>query len=248
MRYVIYIIILFILLISGCEKNPLPLVDFNSIKLDTFIVNNYTRDAKLLYYNEINSNPNHLNRNNPILDTSEITKILKIIQTVYSSNSPERNAVFNIYKIHARYCFSFNSIVLKVHPDLPEIINMVNRIHPTGNQALDDILSIYGFDSVKTAYSYPNYPFLRIFTKKELNMISAMDRFNANSSIIRAEVDSRCSGDGNTITLERRAHFAKIVFSIVSGDCPEGCIYHKYWEFILIDGKPIFVSVKRYEH
>jgi hypothetical protein len=48
---------------------------------------------------------------------------------------------------------------------------MVNRIHPTGNQALDDILSTYGFDSVKTAYSYPNFPWLTIFTKKELTMI-----------------------------------------------------------------------------
>jgi len=246
MRHVIYITILFILLISGCEKNPVPLVDYSSIKLDTFIVNNFTRDAKLLYYNEIYNNPDHFNRNNPILDTSEITKILKIIQTVYNSNSSERNAVFNEYKIHARYCYSFSSIGLKVQPNLPEIINMVNRIHPTGNQALDNILSSYGLDSVKTASGYPTFPWLTIFTKKELNMIPAMDRFNSNSSIILAEIDSECAGDGNTITLTRTANSAIIIFSIGSGDCPAGCIYHKYWEFKLINGEPI--SVKTYEH
>ena len=221
-------------------------MDSRSIILDTFIVNNYAKDAKLLYYNELYNNSTHFNRNNPILDTAEITKILKIIQAVYNSNLPEKNVVFNEYKIHARYCYSFNSIGLKVHTNLPEIQNMVNRIHPTGNKSLDDLLTTYGLDSVKTAYSYPNFPWLTIFTKKELNMIPVVDKFNANSSIILAEMDAGCIGDGNTISLTRTENSAIIVFTIGSGDCPAGCIYHKYWEFSVIDGEPIFVKI--YEH
>jgi hypothetical protein len=238
-------ILAFLLLfsISGCEKNKEPFVDYSTIRLDPFIVNNYTKDAKLLYFNEVYKNPNHFNRENPVLDTSEIAKILKIIQEVYNSNLPEKDIVFNEYKIHARYCYSFNSISLKVKPSLPEIQNMVNRIHPTGNQALDDLLNTFGFDSVKTAYSYPSFPWLTIFTKSELNMIPVVDSFNANSSIILAEMGGGCIGDGNTIFLTRNEHSARIIFTIGTGDCPSGCTYHKYWEFSVIDGESIAVKI-----
>jgi hypothetical protein len=243
MRYVTSMTILFILLLSGCKKSTAPLFDYNSIKLDTFIVNNYSRDAKILYYNEIYNNPEHINRNNPILDTNEIKKILKIIQAVYDLNSKESNTIFKSNKIHTALINSFNTIELKVDPTLPEIKKMINRVRPTGNQDLDNLLNTYSLDSVKTL-SYTTFSWVTLCTKKEFNMIAIMNKFNQNPSIILAEVGS-FGGDGNRITLSRTINSTNIIFSIGTGDCPSGCTYHKYWDFKMIEGEPI--SVKIYE-
>lgn len=234
--------------ISACEKTQLPdlkhdSIKLDSVRLDTFIINNYYKDAKLLYYNEIYQDSTHFDRNNPIIDTSEITKVLKIIQTVYTLNSPESDTVFKTYKIHARLCYTFNSIYLEVQTNQPEIINLSKGVIPTGNQQLDNLLMTYQFDSVQTFYSYPSFNWLIIFSKKEYNLIPIVNKFSLIPSIILTDWEKGyCIGDGNTITLIRSHDSAQMIFSVGDGDCPSGCEYHKYWEFHIEDNKAIFVK------
>ena len=155
----ILIIIVFLIAFLSCEQentNPSvsnPIV----VELDTFIVNNYIEDAKSLYFHEIITDIYHPNYNNPIIDTAEVTKVLKIIQAVYNLNSPERDTIFDIHEIHGHFCYSFQSISLNVKTELPEIQNLSNNIIPTGDSGLDHLLSTYKFDSVKTSYSYPSF-------------------------------------------------------------------------------------------
>ena len=218
----------------------------DSVKLDPFISTNYYHDAKLLYCNEIYQDSTHFNRNNPILDTAEITKILKIIQTVYSINSPESEIVFKTYKIHARLCYTLNSIYLKVQTDRPEIINLSKGNIPTGNQQLDNLLMTYQFDSVQTFVSYPGFNWLTIYSRNEYNLIPIVNKFSLISSIIDTDWEKGyCIGDGNTITMIRSKNSAQVIFSIGDGDCPSGCIYHKYWEFQVSNNKAKFI--KSYE-
>jgi hypothetical protein len=111
--------------IASCNKDNSNNFDNNNlIKLDSFIVNNYRQDAKRLYFHEIISNSGHPNFNHPILDTGEVTKILKIIQAVYNLKTPETDTIFKLYKIHGYYCYDFQSISLKVKTDLTEIKNL----------------------------------------------------------------------------------------------------------------------------
>lgn len=126
--------------------------------------------------------------------------------------------------------------------DQPGIINLSNGIFPTGDLDLDTLLNTYHFDSVKTYYSYPNFPWLTIFTKEEYNLIPVENEFEAIESVFIAEFSKVCIGDGNTITLIRNNSSATITFSIGSGDCPAGCIYHKYWEFKVMNGKATFIQ------
>jgi hypothetical protein len=180
---------------------------------------------------EIINDTNHPNYYNPELDSLEIDKILKIINSVYNLHSILTDSILNYYKIHAFHCYSFNSINLSVDTSLAEIQNLANGIIPTGNSALDNVINTYGFDSVKTAYSYPSFPWLTIYTKNEYNMLPVERDFNNLPQIIIAEFNKGCIGDGMNIQLLRTANTATITFSIGWGDCPAGCIYHRYWEF-----------------
>ncbi|NLP57576.1 hypothetical protein [Lutibacter sp. B1] len=239
MKKIFYIIGLTFGILS-CDTND-DLIDYDKIELKSYIIDNYYNDAKQLYFNEIIQNRNHNNFNNPILDNREINKILKIIQAVYDSDSTERDIVFDFYQIHGYYCYSFNSISLKVETNKPEIENLSKGIIPTGKAKLDNLLTSYDFDSVRTSYSYPDFPWLTIYTKDEYNMIPIEREFEAIESVLIAEFSKGCVGDGNNISLTRSNSSATITFSIGSGDCPAGCIYHKYWEFKVSNGYAKFV-------
>jgi hypothetical protein len=229
-------LLVFSIFFLSCEKEEITL-GYDKIELENYIIENYTNDAKQLYFHEIFRDSTHVNYENSIIDTKEVNKVLKIIQAVYNSTSAERDTVFEIYQIHGYYCYGFNSICLKVNTELTEIQNLSNNLIPTGATLLDNILSTYKFDSVKTSYSYPNFPWLTIFTSDEYNMIPITKEFNDIESVLMADFNKGCIGDGNTITITRNEDYAIITFSIGSGDCPAGCIYHKYWEFKVSNGK-----------
>lgn len=240
MKKILYLSMITLLLFA-CDKTDEPITP-GTTSLTPFIIENYTHDAKQLYMDELIHDSSNINFYNPIIDYTEVDKILLIIQAVYDSDYPERDTVFDIYQIHGYYCYSFNSMSLKVQTENPGIVNLSNGIIPTGDTELDDILTTYHYDSVRTYYSYPNFPWLTIYTKDEYNMIPLEETFENIGSVLIAEFNKGCIGDGNTITLIRGNSTATITFSIGSGDCPAGCIYHKYWEFKVTNGVTEFIQ------
>lgn len=224
----------------SCEKDVT--IWYDEIELESYIIENYSNDAKQLYLHEIFQDSTHPNFEKSIIDNNEINKILKTIQAVYNLNSPERDSVFLKHKIHASYCFSSNSISLRVKTGLPEIKNLATNIIPTGESSLDEILSSYNFDSVKTAYDYPSFPWLTLYANNnEYNMIPIERKFAKIESVEIADFNKGCIGDGNNISMSRNGDSTVVTFSVGSGDCPAGCIYHKYWEFIVSYGTATFV-------
>jgi hypothetical protein len=104
----------------------------------------------------------------------------------------------------------------------------------------------YQFDSVQTFVSYPSFNWLTIYSKNEYNLIPIVNKFSLISSIIDKDWEKGyCVGDGNTITMTRSKNSAQVIFSIGDGDCPSGCMYHKYWEFQVSNNKAKFI--KSYE-
>lgn len=241
----IAIFFLFTILLLACNKDN-NISEPANIILSPYVIENYTYDARQLYLDDLIHDSTNVNYYIPIIDDTEVENILKIIQAVYNLDSPYRDTVFDIYQIHGYYCYSFNSMSLNVQTDNPGIINLSNGIFPTGDTDLDNILTTYHFDSVRTAYSYPNFPWLSIFTKDKYNLIPLEETFENIGSILIAEFNKGCIGDGNTVTLNRDSSSATITFSIGSGDCPAGCIYYKYWEFEVINEKAKFI--KTYEN
>ena len=234
-------LILFTFLFAGCEKE-IPL-NHDNVPLGAFIKDNYMDDARQLYLREILEDPNHPNYNKAVFDTNEINKILGIFQLVYNLKSPIRDTVFDIYKIHALRCYSLQSIVLNVDVTAPEIIHLANGQIPTGNNALDNILTKYEFDSVKTSYSYPDFPWLSIYTKNSYNLKPLINAIEEVPSVILAENNGGFI-DGNDINLERDLDKATISFSIGRGDCMAGCIYRRYWIFRIENNRVKYIKTR----
>jgi hypothetical protein len=235
------IFILFTFLFAGCEKG-IPL-NLDNIPIGAFIKDNYINDARQLHLREILGDANHNNFNEAVFDTNEINKILGIFQLVYNLKSPVRDTVFDIYKIHALPCYSLQSIGLKVNTTAPEIISLVNGQIPTGDNALDNILTKYEFDSLRTAYSYPDFPWLSIYTKNSYNLTPIIKALEKIPSVILAENNGGCL-DGNDIHLERDLNIATISFSIGRGDCPAGCIYRRYWIFRIENNRVQYIETR----
>lgn len=215
---------------------------YDKINITPFVEDNYYGDALQLYMYEIDKESTNPNRSNVNINSQRVTEILKLIQAVYNLTSAEQDTVFNIFNIHGYYCYGLNSIYLRVNTDLPEIQNLAQSIIPTGEAALDGLLSTYAFDSVKLSYSYPQFPWLTLYTKRQYNMIPIVEYFDNLPSITAAEFNKGCIGDGNTIKLKQNALSATLTFSIGWGDCPAGCTLHHYWEFEIRNGAAYFVS------
>lgn len=213
----------------------------SQVELKQDIIDRYTQDAWTLYMDEIIANPNHKNYSSPGLDTAEALKILKIIQAVSNSRSPQRDTVFNLYAIHPYCGYGFNYLSLKVQTDQPFIQNLAIERFPTGNATLDPLLQQFGFDSVKTAYNYPQFNWLTLYTKKSFNMLAVKSLFAKAPGVLISEWGAGCVGDGNRIALKRDENSATLTFSIGRGDCPAGCIYRRHWEFVVKNSLATFV-------
>ncbi len=211
--------------------------DYNSIELSDFIIDNYYEDAMELYFREIKADSTHPNYNNPIFDTDEIDKIMKIIQVVYNSSSSQRGVVFETYDIHTHPSQEFNTLLVGVDTSATEIKNFIAGNIPTGNDELDSIIVKFHFDCV---WVFQIIPTIIISSSENYNLFPIMKALEKISLIHYAE-PNYCGGDGNNITLNRDINSPKITFSRGYGDCPAGCTSHDYWEFQIIGSRAKFI-------
>lgn len=242
------IIVFFALSLTACNETQPPSDETEDASLndshpeiDSFIIANYKQDAKYLYAREISSNMDHPNRNNPIMDTNEINKILAVIQAVYYSGYAVCDSIFNLHNIHARPPYSLNSISLIVYPDTPSIQNLSKGIVPTGDNKIDDILTTYPYEKITTLPDFPSFiPIIFVYFKYEYYIYPILYMFN-NISGVNYATPNLPIGGGNNIKLVRNGNASTIEFSIGWGDCQAGCMYHRYWEFEVIDYKAQFI-------
>lgn len=242
MKTITRILLLTIIGLSiSCEKTDDPNQQ-QSLVISQYIQNNYLHDARQIYMDKIAYNNSHPNHNDPILDTNAIHQNLAIIQAVYNLNIPEHDTVFDMYNIHGFYCYYFKKIHLKVDTSYAHIQNLAAGKTNTGHQVLDNILTTCHFDSVKTTHAYPHYPAMTIYSDKLYNMLPITESLSQIPGITWAYCGGACGGDGNTITIDKQNNKAFITFSIGRGDCMSGCIYHRYWQFVVENNIAKFVK------
>ncbi len=220
----------------ACSKDK----ENNGIQVLPFIQENYSYDAKQLYLREIISDSTHPGYHNPELNEDEIQDFLVLFQAVYNCPAPEADEVFE-YSIHAQGVLSLNSITLKVDTTEPAVENLANSNFPTGNYDLDHILSEYRFDSVRESYSYPDFPWLNLYSSGEYNMLPIREQFMQIPFIEDADARLFCIGCTSEIILSRHQEEAEMTFIKGWEDCPSGCIHHRYWEFHIRNNKAEFI-------
>ena len=108
----ILVSILAIVFFISCNSND-DLTEYQN-ELNSFIYENYWEDAKQIYQNEVANNIDHFNYDLEYLDSLEIVKISKNIQSVYELTIPEQDSIFNQYQIHANIGYIFTELTFKV--------------------------------------------------------------------------------------------------------------------------------------
>lgn len=232
-----------LLIFFSCDDEEIIKDDIDTCKENTFSQLSYQQDAKELYYNEIIRNQDHINRLDKYLDTNEVNKLLDIIETVYCLKTEHTDSIFDLYKIHTRYCNSFERISISVDTSSKTINNLINGIRPTGDSTFDEVLTEFMLDSVETSISYPSSNWVSLITNTEYNLIPAKEKLKELNYISISDSEGVCIGDGDNIQIKRYNDLDKIVFSIGYGDCPSGCINHKSWEYHIVNQKAQLIRI-----
>lgn len=190
----------------------------------------YRSDAQMLLFKEIYENPEHEDRDNPYFDELKVQEFLKAIQAVYDLDFPEREEVFEENVIHVFPLYGLHSISIRTDTSSQEVKNLISG-EPTGNTELDNIISKYKFNEVKTSYFYPDFNWITIIADEPLNLFPVIDELAVFPFFSNVEFGGGSVGDGNNITVERFEDNIILDFSIGWGDCPAGCIHRKHWQF-----------------
>jgi hypothetical protein len=172
------------------------------------------------------------------LSTTERDRLLRLIQAVYNTASPERDTVFNIYNIAEYPTVSLHDVTLQVDMSAPEVKNLAAG-KPSGNATFDALLTKYGIDSVRGPFISPSGNYLFARTEVPHNMIQIAKELEAFRFIYNADPEGSI-GDGDRIKLNTFDCFAvpcptEIDFSIGRGDCPAGCTERRHWVFHVFD-------------
>jgi len=230
MKYSLFIIL--IIVITSCNKEPTLLPEIippDNCQYSQEIEDLYSNDAKHLLMSEIYEDTLHVDYNNPYFDTVKIATILNGFQSIYDLSIPERDTIIDYANIHVRPLVSLQSVSLKVDTGAQEVRNLIDGV-PTGNAILDSIVQEFGFDEVKTAYSYPDFNWLSIKTEGSFNQIPIVEVLGQLPFFYYAGLGGFV-GDGNNIALTTQVDHVLFDFSIGLGDCPAGCIYRRHWIF-----------------
>lgn len=234
--------LLFILFAIGMFQSCTKDTNFEK-KISEFIKTNYSHDAEQLYLHDINTNVNQPNAKTSQINEDEVNRILGLIDCVYKLQGKERDSVFDVHEIHTRYRYSTNTLFLKVDTEDDAIKKLADKDFSTGDDELDALITKYSIDSLQLLYSYPTFPWLGVTSLNEkFNLLPVLQEFLDLEQVIEAEYSKICAGDGNDITWMKDGNADILTFGIGWGDCPSGCINHRYWEFRIEDGKAKFVK------
>lgn len=227
------IILLLAIAAAGCKKNH-DCVETPQCSISDEVRARYTESAMQLMMQRYLADTSLPEFHNAILSVTERYKILGYIQSVYNLRTPERDTVFDIFRIEAFPVVNLHSIIMQVDTAAPEIKLLLSG-QPSGNPALDALLSNYGLDSFSTAYSYPRFNWVTAFTDQSLNTIQVAKELRAFPFIYTAEQNGYV-GDGDRMALKViptlvPPSILALDFSIGRMDCPAGCIYRRHWVF-----------------
>lgn len=198
----------------------------------------YTESAYHMMMRSYLADTNSTSYHQAELSVTERDRILRLIQAVYNSSSPERDTVFNLYSIFEYPLVSLYDVTLQVDISAPEVKNLVAG-KPSGNAAFDALLVRYGIDSFRGPYISPSGNYLFARTAVPHNMIQVAKELKPFPFIYTSE-PSGYIGDGDRIKLNTLECFAapcpaEIDFSIGRGDCPAGCTERRHWVFHVFD-------------
>jgi len=214
----------------------------NQNELNSFIYENYWEDAKQIYQNEVANNINHFNYDLEYLDSLEILKISKNIQSVYELTIPEQDSIFNQYQIHANIGYIFTELTFKVEDNQTIGSNeTMNLILPSSNE--NELFNFYNNNQFVFTQSTPiatNWVDVEFNDNKNLTFLknSLLDI----SFITNVEIGPFLGEGQSKMKFERFENYNITTFRMGFGDCYAGCITKRYWKFKTTEDSAEFIE------
>lgn len=234
-----------IMYIASCRNNDRGVtsysISFNcDIELEKTTRERYKDIAKSIYYNYIIENNIDFSMSDVDFDSMEINKILKMIQLIDKSKSPESDTVLNIIKIDNKAISYYDRINIYGNKNNGYLDNLVNGIIPTGEDVLDVVLEKYDL-KLKSSMHYNRSGVLTLYTKQEYNMYAIGIELLKSPIINRFDEKVGWIGLNSSIDLVKNEKFEVLRFYYGSGDCIAGCMSKRYWEFKIEHCKAEFI-------
>lgn len=163
----------------------------------------------------------------PLIDSVEAS-----LRAVASLSHPARDSVISIFSISPRLAYDAYTMFILVDSMAPWLPAWVGGRLITGEASIDTVLLPV------VASVEPSQVFLtrRDGVSFKLSMRVPIDWFVLESRLQRAQAIREIGpplllGDGNQITIDRTGDGFRLRYSIGWGDCPAGCIHHRWWLF-----------------
>jgi hypothetical protein len=196
------------------------------------IVEKYQDDADALtlrkfYENEL-----------PWADSIEIPDahsdtILNALLAVWNTEDlAARDTVVEMFDIHSRELYAVNYIYIGADSTLDWMQQLELGNIPCGNDTLDSLINRYILDI--TEYIKDDYDILhwaRLDGENNLNMGPLGRLIKPIYGVDYVDTLVNMVLDGNRIDCSINSEFVELAYSYGWGDCLNGCMYRRFWEF-----------------
>lgn len=240
MKYFTNICIFFLLQLYIFQCGSL--TDSNVIDEFQYINDSNIDDSlKILFLNDaarmsiIQMNEDLTLQNEILIPDTILLKYYGALIAVYNSDEEHTSEVKDIhdYRSHGVKRFLWS-----IDLSAPWMENWKNDNMFTGIEKLDNIITTYDIEILEI-YTHSSGYLVSYTTGEYVNNKKFPSLFNNIEYIIHSEINL-VIGDGDWITASEIGFFIILTYSVGRGDCPSGCDYRHYWEFLVNKNKVIF--------
>ena len=155
---------------------------------------------------------------------------LRALLAVYNATAlPARDTVCKYFPVHTLVSPDLNTLMIEADSSKSWMHDFKNYVFPTSNATINNLLSKHSF--TQTSYLVFNGADLVSFNSDSSWNINALaNKFGAIPGVLYAS-SNVFSLDGWDLTDSINPNYTTLIYKMAWGDCPSGCIDHKYWKF-----------------
>jgi hypothetical protein len=154
------------------------------------------------------------------------------------------DSIEDLNHIHTFPNPDMRTVRLVISPESPYLKNWSQKNEVTDNLYINQLISKYGLQIT----DYKNATLGPTFMMQSAGFINTPELCFIFSNLegIKFADPEGMTGDGNDIEVTATAKTGRILrFSVGAGDCPSGCMYRKYWNFLLQDdGSVMYIGTE----
>ncbi|MHC1705940.1 MAG: T9SS type A sorting domain-containing protein [Bacteroidales bacterium] len=215
------VILSFFLMTSGYAQ-------IDTCPINPYIQGNYVDDAYVLVGRML-EDPLHPYHDSIDIPSALLKKPLAALSAAFEVNCPEKDTVFDIYNIHVRGAGMgmLGRLIIWVDTNYAWVQQLIDDGTYSGNPAYDSLIANRGFTIL---YVFSFSPIIVVVSPGSYNLGALINKLITIPGVVQASPDG-LAGDGSDIKYYSGDNTDSLVFDLGWGDCPSGCIHHRFWNF-----------------